>query len=125
MRKDNEQPLATGKWGWKFHHVGIPTNNSINNEKYLHHLKIAVGGFEDSPYGIEWMRFEEGCLVPDMIKSIPHVAFEVDNIDVELATHEFKIITEVNSPGEGVRVVMIEDNGAPVELIEFTKPKEE
>ncbi len=125
MRKDNEQPLATEKWGWKFHHVGIPTNKAINNEKYLANLKIAVGGFEDSPYGIEWMRFEEGCLVPELIKLVPHVAFEVDNIDFELANHEFKILTKANSPSEGVRVVMIEHNGAPIELIEFTKRKEE
>lgn len=65
MRKDNEQPLAIAKWGWKFHHIGIPTDRAINNEKYLDDLKIAVGGFGDSPYGIEWMRFEEGCSVPE------------------------------------------------------------
>ncbi|MBP1769916.1 MAG: hypothetical protein H6P96_534, partial [Candidatus Aminicenantes bacterium] len=29
---------------------------------------------------------------------------------------------EITSPSAGVRVAMIEDGGAPVELIEFRKP---
>ena len=121
MRKDHEQPLATAKWGWKFHHVGIPTTKSIHNETSLPNLDIAVGGFRESPYGIEWMRFGEDCHVPELIKTVPHVAFEVDNIDDELARHDFTILTTANSPSEGVKVVMIEHNGAPVELIEFQK----
>ncbi|MEI7463475.1 MAG: hypothetical protein WCK03_03725 [Candidatus Taylorbacteria bacterium] len=121
MRKDKEQPLATGQWGWKYHHIGIPTKKIINNEKYLAEFKIAVAGFEESPYGIEWMRFEKGSQVPELIKTIPHIAFEVDNIDIELTKHKFNIITETNSPSDGVRVVMIEHNGAPIELIEFSK----
>ncbi|MEI7492163.1 MAG: hypothetical protein WCK92_12245 [Bacteroidota bacterium] len=121
MRRDNEQPLATGQWGWKYHHMGIPTKENINNEKYLAEFKIALAGFEESPYGIEWMRFEEDSKVPELIKNVPHIAFEVDDIDMELKKHKFNIITETNSPSEGVRVVMIEHNGAPIELIEFSK----
>jgi len=49
-RQDNEMPEAIEKWGWKFHHLGIP-------------------------------------------------------------------------PSEGIRVAMIEHNGAPIELIEFEKNK--
>jgi hypothetical protein len=33
-RKDHEPPLAIEKWGWKYHHIGIPTNGVINDEKY-------------------------------------------------------------------------------------------
>ncbi len=51
----------------------------------------------------------------------PYIAFEVDDLDLELSRRKFYIITEPNSSGEGIRVAMIEHNGAPVELIEFNK----
>lgn len=120
-RKDNDPPLAISEWGWRYHHVGIPTENQIRNEKYLPQYKFYVSGFESSPYGIEWMRFENDSPINDLIKRVPHVAFEVDDLDLELTRHDFEILTPPNSPGEGTRVAMIIHNGAPVELIEFDK----
>jgi hypothetical protein len=35
------------------------------------------------------MRFDKDCPQPDIIKSVPHIAFEVDDIDKELARHNF------------------------------------
>jgi len=66
-------------------------------------------------------RYEPGSPVHELIRRIPHVAFEVDDLDEELKKHDFKILTPPNSPGQGTRVAMIEHNGAPVELIEFEK----
>lgn len=120
FRKDNGSPQATGEWGWKYHHIGIPTNESIHEERYVPALKFWVGGFDTSPFGIEWMRFDKDSNVNELIRSVPHIAFEVDDIELELKRHDFKIITQSNSPGEGVKVVMIEHNGAPIELIEFS-----
>ena len=37
-------------------------------------------GYETSDYGIEWLRFDEECPLPEIVKTIPHVAFEVDDI---------------------------------------------
>lgn len=121
-RKDNDPPLAISEWGWRYHHVGIPTENRMSNEKYLPHYRFYVSGFDSSPYGIEWMRFENDSPINDILKRVPHVAFEVDDLDLELSRHDFEIITNPNSPGEGTRVAMIIHNGAPVELIEFEKP---
>ncbi|RPJ00588.1 MAG: hypothetical protein EHM31_07780, partial [Candidatus Aminicenantes bacterium] len=86
-------------------------------EVYLPHLKLYVSGFETSPFGIEWMRFEPGCRVSELVRTVPHVAFEVD--DLEAALSRLGVTSEITSPSEGVRVAMIVDNGAPVELIEF------
>jgi hypothetical protein len=120
-RQDHEPPLATEKWGWRYHHLGIPTTGPIKEERYLPHLKLYVGGFDTSPYGIEWMRFNEDSPVSELIRNVPHIAFEVDDLDFELSNHDFTILTKPNSPGEGIRVAMIEHNGAPIELIEFRK----
>jgi hypothetical protein len=122
-RENDEPPLATGEWGWRYHHLGIPTTEAINDETYMPQYKIYVGGFESSPYGIEWMRYEEDSPVDELIKRVPHIAFEVDDLDLELSRHDFKILTQPNAPGEGIRVAMIEHNGAPIELIEFNSGK--
>jgi hypothetical protein len=119
-RLDHELPEAIEKWGWKYHHLGIPTECKMPGEKYLTHLKFYVSGFSTSPFGIEWMRFDDDCPLSDLIKSVPHIAFEVDNIDEAIREHDFEIISEPGIPSEGVRTAMIRHNGAPVELIEFT-----
>ena len=118
-RKDNELPFAVTKKGMRYHHIGIPTEEPKPNEKYLSEYKFYVSGFDTSEYGIEWMRFEPDSPVAEIIKRIPHVAFEVDNL--EAAIEGKKLIGEVSSPSKGVRVAMILENGVPVEFLEFDK----
>jgi hypothetical protein len=87
----------------------------------LTRLKIHVAGYETSPFGIEWMRFEPDCNVHPLVRSVPHLAFEVDDLEAALAGR--RVISPISSPSAGVRVAMIEDDGAPVELMEFsTRP---
>jgi hypothetical protein len=120
-RKEHELPESIESWGWKYHHLGIPTKIKMPNEKYLPQFKFYVSGFSNSPFGIEWMRFDKDSTICKLIQTMPHVAFEVEDLDYELKNRDFKVITEPNPPAEGIRVAMIEHNGAPIELIEFTK----
>ena len=124
QRKNHEAPLAIREWGWRFHHLGIPTNEEKPNEVHLEKFKLSVSGFETSPFGIEWMRYEPGCTIPDLIQRVPHIAFEVDNLEEALSKDSFVILTEPNSPSPGVRVAMIEHDGAPIELIDFSRHQE-
>lgn len=123
IRQDNELATCIKDWGWKYHHIGIPTKIKMPDEKYIPLFKFFVSGFNTSPYGIEWMRYEEDSPIDKLIQTVPHIAFEVEDLDFELATRNFNIITAPNSPSEGVRVAMIEHNGAPVELIEFCRTR--
>jgi hypothetical protein len=116
-RRDDEPPAATAKLGWRYHHIGIPTATPRPGEKHLPQLKICVCGFSSSPYGIEWMRFDPDCSLPEIIKTVPHVAFEVDDLEEALQGRE--VISPPGSPSDGVRAAMILHNGAPVELISF------
>ena len=118
-RQDDEPAAAIAERGWRYHHLGIPTTVSRPGERYLEHLKIHVSGFDTSPYGIEWMRFDADCPIPELVKTIPHIAFEVDDLDTELKGKE--ILCQPGSPSEGVRAAMIVHNGAPIELIEFRR----
>ena len=120
-RLDFEPPAAVEKWGWKYHHIGIPTNRVMPGEKYLPQFKFYVSGFSTSPFGVEWMRFEDDSPINPLIKAVPHIAFEVDDLEKELRTCGLKIITEPLQTAEGITVAMIEHNGAPIELIEFRK----
>jgi hypothetical protein len=120
-RKENAPPLATKEWGWRYHHLGIPTDMSFKGERYIPQFKFYVSGFETSPFGVEWMRFDPDSPVDALIKNVPHIAFEVDDLDFELTSHDFSILTYPNSPGNGIRVAMITHNGAPIELIEFER----
>jgi hypothetical protein len=116
-RQDHEAPSAVAVEGWRYHHVGIPTQTARPGEQYLAGLKVYVSGFESSPYGVEWIRFDADAPFPEIVKSVPHVAFEVDDLAAALEGKE--ILIQPNSPSEEVTVAIIIDNGAPVELLEF------
>jgi hypothetical protein len=118
-RKGDEPPAAVSVHGWRYHHIGIPTDVPRPGELYLARFKMYVSAFETSPCGIQWMRFEPDSPIHALIKSVPHVAFEVDDLAAAIAGKE--ILTDPNSPSEGVLVAMILDSGAPVELLEFRR----
>lgn len=105
-----------------YHHLGIPTTEKRQGERYLEQFKMYVSGYETSPYNIEWMRFEPGCTLPALVQTVPHVAFQVDDLDTAIAGKE--ILIAPNSPSEGIRVAFIVDNGAPVEFLEIRNTEE-
>jgi hypothetical protein len=118
-RQGHEPPSAIAVDGWRYHHIGIPTQTPRPGEIHLPKLKIHVSGFESSPCGVQWMRFDADAPYPEIIKTVAHVAFEVDDLAAALEGKE--ILTPPNSPSEGVTVAMILDHSAPVELLEFSQ----
>ena len=65
------------------------------------------------------MRFEPDSPLPELVKTVPHVAFAVDDLEAELVGKQ--VLIEPNSPSEGVTVAFIVDNGAPIEFLQFSK----
>jgi hypothetical protein len=118
LRQGNEPPAAIAKHGWRYHHIGIPTQVRRPDEIHLPHLHVHVAGFETSPCGVQWMRFDPDAPYPEAVKTLPHVAFEVDDLANALVGQE--ILIPPNSPGPGVKVAMIVDHGVPIELMEFS-----
>lgn len=105
----------------EYHHIGIPTDRKMEEESYNAELKFYSSGFDASPYGIEWMRFEPDSPLPELVKNVAHIAFEVDDLEPELRGKETLI--EPNSPSPGVEVAFIIDSGAPVEFLCFIDRK--
>ncbi|NVJ59484.1 MAG: hypothetical protein HWE27_03795 [Gammaproteobacteria bacterium] len=101
----------------KFNHIGIPTKKRFEGEIDLPHLKMTVSDHESNPYGIQWQRYWDDAPYPELVKTVPHVAFVVENLEEELKGK--KVIIHPNSPSEGLIVAFVEVNGAPVELMQY------
>ena len=107
----------------KYHHIGIPTDAPLAQEDYNPEYRMYASGYSQSPYGVEWMKFDSDCPLPEMVKTVPHVAFVVEDVKAAIAGRE--VLIEPNSPVEGVTVAFIVDNGAPIEFLQFDRPESE
>jgi hypothetical protein len=107
----------------RYHHIGIPTQTPRDGEVYLERFKMYASGFETSKFGVEWLRFETDAPFPDIVKTFPHVAFVVDDLETAIAGKE--LLIQPNSPSEGVTVAFIVENGAPIEFLQFDGPEYE
>lgn len=103
----------------KYHHLGIPTETPQPGEAYLESYKVFCTDHQSNPFGIQWMRYEPGCPLPELVKTLPHVAFEVEDLEEALKGRE--ILIAPNSPSDGVLVAFITWQGAPVEFLQFLK----
>ena len=101
----------------KFHHLGIPTRVPQHGETYLAQYDTYCTDHGRNPFGIQWMRFESQCPFPEIVKTVPHVAFEVADLDQAIAGYE--ILIEPNSPSDEVRVAFVLCDGAPIEFLQY------
>lgn len=69
------------------------------------------------------MNFDDDCRLPELVKSVPHIAFVAGDLTEALKGKE--IIIEPNSPSKGITVAFIVENGAPIELLQFDSPEDE
>jgi hypothetical protein len=113
---EGREPAPIGQ-PMRFNHIGIPTTGSFDGEIPLPHLKMTVSDHQDNPFGIQWQRYWDDAPYPDLVKTVPHVAFEVDDLVAALAGQ--RVIIEPNSPSAGVTVAFIAVSGAPVELMQI------
>ena len=104
----------------KFHHMSIPTDVPRENETYVEAFKVHISGLEGNPYRVDWLRFEPDSPLPEILKTLPHVAYVVD--DIEAAIAEAEVIVEPTTPIEGVTVAYIVHDGAPVEFCSSIAP---
>lgn len=109
----------------RYHHYGIPTEEKRGDESL-----VEVGGFrfystpfEANKWRIQWHRFPEGHGLPELVTRVPHLAFQVEDLDREI--QGCKVLFGPYSPVEGYRVAMIEEQGVPIELVETSLSDEE
>src|SRR5690348_5884253 len=69
----------------KFNHIGIPTTARFAGEIPLPRLKITVSDHMNNPFRIQWQRYWEDAPFPELVKTVAHVAFEVDDLKAAIA----------------------------------------
>jgi hypothetical protein len=108
---------------YEYHHMGIPTTEIREGEKYVPKFKMYVSGYEGSEFKVQWHRYEDDCPLHPLIKTVAHVAFKVP--DMQEAIKGKKVILEPYYPLEGFLVAFIEEGGAPFEFIQTDLTEEE
>lgn len=119
MAQDSPKTKST----YIFHHIGIPTTEKRESERYSPTFKMYTSGGENPDYRIQWHRFEEDCPLHPLIKTVAHVAFKVESIEQAIKGKE--IILELYEPFANFKVAMIVENGAPIEFIETSLSEDE
>ncbi len=104
---------------FRYHHLGIPARKKVSGMIEVRRLKIHATDHQSNPFGIQWMLYGKKCKVPNLVRKLPHAAFEVDDLNAALKGK--KVIIKPNSPSPGVLVAFIEVAGAPIELLQFTR----
>ncbi|SDR47816.1 hypothetical protein [Pseudovibrio sp. Tun.PSC04-5.I4] len=102
----------------EFHHIGIPTSVKRPNENYMADAKLYVTDPATSEAHIEWLRFEEGSPMPELLKTEAHIAYKVDNVEEAMAGKERLLEPFDSAPG--VRVGFIIEDGQPVEFLSIS-----
>lgn len=100
-----------------FHHIGLPTHEPQPNERYVADTKVWVTDPADHPYRVEFLRFEEDSPVTGPLRTMPHVAYRVDDMNAELAGKE--VILEPFAPMPGLSVAFTREHGAVIEHMKF------
>jgi hypothetical protein len=104
----------------RFHHVGVITDETQPGEIYVPATKVHVTNPGDHPYRIEYLRFEPDSPVTGPVRTQPHMAFQVDDLQAELAGAD--VLLGPFRAMEGLRVAFILQDGAVIEFMEFDRP---
>jgi len=102
----------------RFHHIGIPTTEPKEGETYSAESKLFITDIDSHPYRVEWLRFEPGCPMPELIQTVAHVAFEVD--DLQEAIEGKEVLVQPRTLPNGVRIAFIAEGGAPIEFMQLS-----
>lgn len=67
----------------EFDHVGMPTKNVCQGERFVAKTRVWVTDPQLHPFKVEWLRYEEDSPVSDEMKENCHIAYKVDSIEEE------------------------------------------
>lgn len=101
----------------ELNHIGIPTQVVQPDEIYLEGAKVFVTDYSTNSNKIEWLRFEEDSEFPQLIQSTAHIAYQVDDLNAEIEGK--KVLVEPFAANESLTIAFIEEEGAPIELMQF------
>ncbi|MBR4751277.1 MAG: hypothetical protein IK077_05920 [Thermoguttaceae bacterium] len=103
------------KPGLRYSHIGIPVKDR-DLPIYLEACKVHINDFNDHPYAVEWLKFEEGSPFPEILQKQAHIAYECD--DLEEAMKGLKVLVEPFDAAPGLKCAFVEADGLGIELMQ-------
>ncbi len=107
---------------YEFHHFGIPLQDGKEEGVFSEKAGMYT---VDNPgkFRVQWHRFTDNSPLHPLLKTVPHVAFKVDNLKEAISGEE--IILGPYEPIDDYFVAVINDGGVPIELIQTTLSDDE
>jgi hypothetical protein len=111
----------------KFDHIGVITEQQQPGESWVEATRVWVTSPRAHPYNVEFVRFEPDSPVTGPLRTEPHIAYRVDDLDCALEGLDAVLGPFHPAPDEGfLRVAFARvDGGAIVELMQYRDPDEE
>ena len=100
-----------------YHHIGLPAQDSKANERFLPALGAYASRDEADQFGIEWWRFAPDAPVPDLLREVAHVCFEVADLSQAIAGKDMLLDPVELEPG--VTAAFVQFDGFPILFIEI------
>lgn len=97
-------------------HIGIPVLNKKPGMVYNEGGKFWVSSnVDDHDYKIEYLKFEEGTIFPEILSKQPHVAYQVDDMTPYIAEAD-RVIFGPSDLDEHTSIAFIIKDDAIIEL---------
>jgi len=107
-----------------FDHVGLITAEPKAGESWVEATRVWVTSPRAHPFNVEWLRFEPDSPVTGPLRTEPHVAYRVRDLDDAVRGHE--VLAEPFDVGDGfLTVAFVHVDGAVVEFMQYANPDEE
>ena len=97
-------------------HVGIVTTEKKEGAVYNEGLHVWLTDYSKSPNKIEFLKFEPGSCLPELVQTNGHVAYVVPSLEEELKGK--KVIFGPAVCDEHLPIAFIEEEGIAIEIME-------
>ena len=97
-------------------HVGIVTTEKKEGAVYNEGLHVWLTDYSKSPNKIEFLKFEPGSCLPELVQTNGHVAYVVPSLEGELK--DKKVIFGPAVCDEHLTIAFIEEEGIAIEIME-------
>jgi hypothetical protein len=107
-----------------FDHIGVVTTRKQPKESWVEETRVWVTNPREHPFNIEFLRFEPDSPVTGVLRTEPHVAYRVPDLEAAMEGHDI-ILGPFDASGTGfVQVAFANVDGALVELMQYANPDE-
>lgn len=99
------------------HHFGVPVNYIREDATLNEGLKVWLTDICNSENKIEFLKFEEGSCLPELVQTTAHIAYTVPCLTTALEGQ--KVIFGPAVCDEHLTIAFIEEEGVAIELMEI------